>query len=115
MLSLAGQLRSSVGGLNPTERIRAAYARGRDKLLRHYSGEPCTGRRVVYVVLATASEEAPFITSSANYYFAAVKTGPGLTWGPESVSHGWLGGSRGLLLWCLLLWCGLDGLPRQLP
>ncbi|CAE7945305.1 Abhd17b, partial [Symbiodinium sp. KB8] len=53
-----------------------------------YSSDGTWGRRVCYIVLFCGSINEPFITFSKHVYFKYVKTGPGGTWDPESVSHG---------------------------
>ncbi|CAE7362816.1 unnamed protein product, partial [Symbiodinium necroappetens] len=79
---------------SPSERISAAYLRGREAaaIVRGeatcYSSEGASGRRVCYIVLFCGSINEPFITFSKHVYFKYVKTGPGGTWDPESVSQG---------------------------
>ena len=74
--------------------MRAAYLEGQEAaaILRgeadYYSSDSATTRRACYVVLLAEGVDEPFVTFSRSVYFKYVKTGPGGTWNPDSVSHG---------------------------
>ena len=97
--------------LSPEERIKAAYARGREaaQILR---GElSCWDRQPPDLLhLACDSSEEPFYTTSLHKYFDSVKTGPGGSWDPASVSHGFASISKGE---AFCRGAGLSGLPRK--
>ena len=94
VLLLSRRIRSALQGLSPEERIRTAYRRGREaaQILRGeitcYKNSGIDSRRTVYVVLSCDSVADPFYTTSLTKYLSAVRTGPGGTWDPASVSHG---------------------------
>ena len=94
VLKLARQLRATYQGCSLEERIRNAYllgpkgaaiVRGDRSCFETSSNE---GRKVVYVILAADSISEPVHTTSLIKYLELVKTGPGKTFDPTSVSRG---------------------------
>ncbi|CAE7041852.1 unnamed protein product [Symbiodinium sp. CCMP2592] len=74
--SLARQLRGTVNGQNPLQRIETAYALGREAQLiysgeeRYFTARP-RARKVCYVVLCGRNVDEPFYTTSAFLYSQA--------------------------------------------
>ncbi|CAE7640549.1 unnamed protein product [Symbiodinium sp. CCMP2592] len=93
VLRLSRALHSGALG-SPADRIAGAYRRGREAaaIVRGestcYRSDSIGGRKVCYVVLFCGGADEPFITFNKHVYFQYVKTGPGGSWDPEAVSHG---------------------------
>ena len=118
VLSLSRQLRSSVNGFGPNERIRRAFSVGLEAAVRvrgdrgYFSGLQVGGRKIAYVVLFGSAVTEPFITTDFSYYSRIVRNGPGDTWDPISVSHGFPSFAEAE---AFCFGAGLRGLPHRLP
>ena len=115
VLRLARSLRSTSGG-SGEERVRRAYLKGREAatIVRGeaecYTSDTSTTRRICYVVLLAEGVNEPFVTFNRSVCFNYVKTGPGGTWNPDSVSHGFASQAEAEA-YCF--GAGLLGLPRR--
>lgn len=76
------------------DRIILAFARGQQgaAIIRGerdwFSGERCTLRNRCYVVLRGGEGDLPFFTWDLATHQRAVRTGPGATFSPDAVCHG---------------------------
>ena len=115
VLRLGRNLRAVAAG-SGEDRVKAAYQKGREaaSIIRGeidcYISDTTSSRRVCYVVLLAEGIEEPFVTFNRSVYFKYVKTGPGGTWNPESVSHGFASQAEAEA-YCF--GAGLHGLPRR--
>lgn len=106
--------------LQPTEtltagdRITVAFGRGRQgaAILRGerdwFSGDRCTLRNRCYVVLRGGEGDPPFFTWDLATHQRAVRTGPGGTFSPNAVCHGFPSLAEAVAF------AGLPGLPRTI-
>ena len=103
--------------LTAGDRIILAFARGQQgaAIIRGerdwFSGERCTLRNRCYVVLRGGEGDLPFFTWDLATHQRAVRTGPGGTFSPDAVCHGFPSLAEAV---AFSLGAGLPALPRTI-